>query len=365
MHKEKNNLLGGQVVRYTACAASRSAPREQNCFVTPMKLQSSKLNQPRRTRRQFLASAAAGLAAFPIAEHAFGQPTGPAAPKLAAYDELMTRFMREHKPPGAALAVAYHGRLVYARGFGHADVEKQEPVRPTSLFRIASISKPFTATAVMHLVEKGKLKLDDRVFPLLKLEPHLEPGDRMDPRWREITVQQCLQHTGGWNRDKSFDPMSVRHCRSGRQGAEGPPADHAPANHPLHDGQAAGFRARHGLRLFQFRLLRAGPGDRERFRASPTTISSPRRSSPRSGIRRMRLGKNLFKDRAAGEVRYYDCSIGPAGRSPGRRSASRSPLALWRGVHRDDGRQRRLDRFGGGPAPLRHRRWTTPSIAAS
>ena len=65
--------------------------------------------------------------------------------------------MREHKPPGAALAVTYHGRLVYARGFGHANLEKHEPVRPASLFRIASLSKPFTATAVMQLVEQGKL----------------------------------------------------------------------------------------------------------------------------------------------------------------------------------------------------------------
>ena len=53
-------------------------------------------------------------------------------PKLAAYDELMTAFMREHQPPGAALAVAYHGRLVYARGFGYAGPGNAEPVRPAS-----------------------------------------------------------------------------------------------------------------------------------------------------------------------------------------------------------------------------------------
>jgi len=57
--------------------------------------------------------------------------------------------MREHRPPGAALAVTYQGRLVYARGFGHADVEKKEP-----LFRIASVSKPFTAAAALHLMER-------------------------------------------------------------------------------------------------------------------------------------------------------------------------------------------------------------------
>src|ERR1700719_1190842 len=107
---------------------------------------------PGPTRRQFLATAVAGLGCWSIAGRAFGKITGLAVPKLAAYDELMTRFVREHKPPGAALAVTYQGRLVYARGFGHADLEKQEPVRPAALFRIASVSKPFTATAVMRLV---------------------------------------------------------------------------------------------------------------------------------------------------------------------------------------------------------------------
>ena len=100
---------------------------------------------PRPTRRQFLTTAAAGLALWQCGERACSQITGLAMPKLAAYDDLMTTFMREHKPPGAALAVTYHGRLVYARGFGYANLERHEPVRPASLFRIASVSKPFTA----------------------------------------------------------------------------------------------------------------------------------------------------------------------------------------------------------------------------
>ena len=165
--------------------------------------------RPRPTRRQFLTAAAAGLAAWPFAERACGQAMGAAMPKLAAYDELMEAFLREHRPPGAALAVAYHGRLVYARGFGHADLEKREPVRPAALFRIASLSKQITSAAAWHLIEHGKLKLEERVLPLLKLEPHLERGARMDPRWHEISVRNCLRHTAGWDRDKSFDPMGA------------------------------------------------------------------------------------------------------------------------------------------------------------
>ena len=54
----------------------------------------------------------------------------------------MARFMAENRPPGAAVAVARNGRLVYARGFGYANLETREPVQPGSLFRIASVSKP-------------------------------------------------------------------------------------------------------------------------------------------------------------------------------------------------------------------------------
>jgi N-acyl-D-amino-acid deacylase len=169
-------------------------------------------NEPsalRPTRRQFLTAAAAGLTLWHCGKRAEGQVSGIAPPKLEAYDELLADFMRAHKPPGAALAMTYHGRLVYARGFGHADLEKQESVRPASLFRIASVSKPFTSAAVMHLIEKGRLKLDERVFPILRLEPHLEQDAHLDPRWHEITVRHCLQHTAGWDRGKSFDPMSA------------------------------------------------------------------------------------------------------------------------------------------------------------
>jgi CubicO group peptidase (beta-lactamase class C family) len=107
------------------------------------------------------------------------------------------------------LAVTYHRLLVYARGFGDADLEQQEAVQAAAMFRIASLTKPFTSAAVMRLVQQDKLKLDDRVFAILKLEPQLERGAQVDPRLRDIRVHQCLQHTTGWDRGKSFDPMSA------------------------------------------------------------------------------------------------------------------------------------------------------------
>ena len=78
----------------------------------------------------------------------------------SSLDEMMLGFIEEHEVPGAALAVSEAGEVVYSRGFGLADLSSRERVQPDSLFRIASISKPITAVAVMQLVARGKVSLD-------------------------------------------------------------------------------------------------------------------------------------------------------------------------------------------------------------
>lgn len=133
--------------------------------------------------------------------------SGPTSPAVAALDSLMMRFLREQGAPGAALAVARDGQLLYARGFGYADPEAGEAMQPEALFRIASVSKPLTAVAVMQLVEAGRLALDGKVFELLGLAERDTDPAALDARWREVTVQNLLQHRGGWDRGASFDPM--------------------------------------------------------------------------------------------------------------------------------------------------------------
>ena len=129
--------------------------------------------------------------------------TGAHDADLAAFDELMLKFVADNQVPGASLAVARDGRLVYARGFGHADQQLGLPVQPGMRFRIASISKPITAAAILRLIELGLLKLDDRVFEFLNVAL---PADA-DPRLKKITIKHLLQHTAGFDRAKSFDPM--------------------------------------------------------------------------------------------------------------------------------------------------------------
>ena len=135
--------------------------------------------------------------------------SGAPVPGMASYDLTIAAFMRKLSIPGGAVAVMRDGKLIYARGFGYAEVENKTPVQPDALFRIASVSKTITAAAVMKLVEEGKLTLDDRVVPFIA---HLgpAPGATVDPRWEQITVRHLLNHSGGWDRTKpngGFDPI--------------------------------------------------------------------------------------------------------------------------------------------------------------
>ena len=90
--------------------------------------------------------------------------------------------------PGAAVIVTENGKTVYAAGRGLADIERKTPIGPSTIFRMGSITKQFTAAAVLRLAEQGKLSLDD---PLSKFVPgYPVPG-------ASATVRQLLNHTSG------------------------------------------------------------------------------------------------------------------------------------------------------------------------
>jgi CubicO group peptidase (beta-lactamase class C family) len=102
--------------------------------------------------------------------------------------------------PGLAIAVVYDQEPVYTRGFGLADLEKKTPVTPQTVFRIASITKTFTATAVMILRDRGKLQLHD---PVAKYLPWFSYKNRF-PEGPVVTIRQLLTHTSGLPRESSF-----------------------------------------------------------------------------------------------------------------------------------------------------------------
>jgi CubicO group peptidase (beta-lactamase class C family) len=102
--------------------------------------------------------------------------------------------------PGLAAGVVANGRLVWAEGFGCADLEKKSPMTPQTLTRIASITKTFTATAIMQLQERGKLRIDD---PVKKYLPWFTIRSKW-PAEPPITIRQLLTHTSGLPGEAAF-----------------------------------------------------------------------------------------------------------------------------------------------------------------
>jgi CubicO group peptidase (beta-lactamase class C family) len=96
-------------------------------------------------------------------------------------------MQRQHLP-GVSLAIVQDGQLVYAKGYGYSNVEHQVPVKPETIFQSGSVGKQFTATAVMMLVEEGKVSLDEKISKYLGEVPEA---------WQNITVRHLLTHTSG------------------------------------------------------------------------------------------------------------------------------------------------------------------------
>jgi CubicO group peptidase (beta-lactamase class C family) len=112
-------------------------------------------------------------------------------------DDYIRAEMAKQHVPGLALLVSRGGQVVRAQGYGLANVELQVPVTPETIFQSGSVGKQFTATAVMMLVEEGKIGLED---PLTKFFPDAPAA------WKQVTIRELLSHTAGFtDYPKTFD----------------------------------------------------------------------------------------------------------------------------------------------------------------
>jgi CubicO group peptidase (beta-lactamase class C family) len=107
---------------------------------------------------------------------------------IEAADRYVAEQMEKRRIPGLSLAVVRDGQVVHARGYGLANVELDVKATAETVYQSGSVGKQFTATAVMMLVEEGKLGLDDELTRLLPGSP---------PHWKGITVRHLLSHTSG------------------------------------------------------------------------------------------------------------------------------------------------------------------------
>jgi D-alanyl-D-alanine carboxypeptidase len=136
------------------------------------------------------------LALAPLLQVATAAPTKAAAPKpdaaqsaaLEKVDALAAEFLARPGGVGLSVGVARHGQLLLAKGYGLADAELEVPANGETLFRIASVTKQFTAAAILQMVEQKRLSLDDTLEDLLPEFP--TPG-------HVVTLRQLLNHTSG------------------------------------------------------------------------------------------------------------------------------------------------------------------------
>jgi CubicO group peptidase (beta-lactamase class C family) len=130
-----------------------------------------------------------------------------AADQSARIDELLAKHVKDNTP-GAAVLVVKDGKKIFEKGYGLANVDKAIPIRPHTVFELASCSKQFTAMAIMILAERKKLNYDDR---LGKFFPEFHAAGQA------ITIEQLLHHTSGlpdymdaWNASNTNAPPASR-----------------------------------------------------------------------------------------------------------------------------------------------------------
>jgi CubicO group peptidase (beta-lactamase class C family) len=130
-------------------------------------------------------------------------------------EPLIEQTMKKHQIPGFAIGIVENGKVIYAEGFGIAKLGDKNPVTAKSLFHMASVTKPFVATAIMQQVEQGRIDLDARVndyLPYFRLK---------DERFASITIRQMLNHVSGmpdvedynWDKPEYDDAALERYVR--------------------------------------------------------------------------------------------------------------------------------------------------------
>ena len=135
--------------------------------------------------------------------------TGIAVPQMSQCDNLVNNFLATYNIPGATFTLSKDGKIVYMRAFGYADRAKTIPTQPHDLLRIASVSKPITSIAIMKMMQDGLLTMSSKVFGtggLLQNHAVISTATITDTRIYNITVQQLLEHSAGWNRNVNCNP---------------------------------------------------------------------------------------------------------------------------------------------------------------
>jgi len=246
--------------------------------------------------------------------------TGDAVPDLAAFDDAMQKFMSDRSVTAGTLAVSKNGKLVLSRGYGWLDDAHTHLCPPATPMRIASVSKPITLAALLHLIRAGKLKLDDKPFEYLQVAP--PPGHKMDERLLKITIKDLIEHKGGWDRAKAGDPMFMSLKIAESLGKPGPASSediiHYMAGQPLQfDPGSKSVYSNFGYCVLG-RVIEKASG-KKYIDYLHESVTKP------LGLTSVQLGHSLPGARNAKEPKYVDAGFGRNVMQP--RSKEKVPAA--------------------------------------
>ncbi len=223
-------------------------------------------------------------------------------PALRSMDSEIERFINKWEIKGISLAVTRHDSLLYAKGYGWADLNAGIPMDASSIMRMASVSKLVTAVGIMRLCEEGKLSLGTKVFGEEGiLNDTAYTNSMRDLRMRDITVDHLLQHKGGFTLgagDPMFntkDIMAVKHLST-------PPTNEELTKIVL--GRRLGFTPGAGRRYSNFGYMLLSLVIEKVSGKSYWDFVREEVLEP-AGAYQFRPATNYYADRHNREVRYY------------------------------------------------------------
>lgn len=126
------------------------------------------------------------------------------APSIASIDAAMQKFVDAGQISGAVTLVGHRGKIVHLGAVGMANIDSAQPMQRSKMFAIASMTKPITATAVMILVDEGKLDLDDPISKYLPAFDAVQLKDGVRPQ-RQISIRDAITHTAGFTGNQVFE----------------------------------------------------------------------------------------------------------------------------------------------------------------
>ncbi len=222
--------------------------------------------------------------------------------ETVSLDRHIEKFLSQWNIKGAGLAIMKNGKLVYSKGYGWADEENKIEMDAKNIFRIASLSKLITASAVMKLSEDSLLKLSDKVFGeggILNCDPFREIKD---PRMKNITVEHLLRHQGGFTLHRGDPLFTTREIMLWEKLDSVPDMDRVIQyllKQRLGFAPGSGFRYSNAGYLILSRVIEEVSGlSYEKY--CQAKILHP------SGCYDFHLAKNLYEERYPNEVRYYE-----------------------------------------------------------